>query len=81
MLAGGVDNSTKLSPYLAAGCLSPRMVYAEIQRVRQLHGADTGHSWLIMHLIIRCEHDASFFSLLVSHLVERGIGGEWKSCL
>lgn len=53
MLAGGVDNSAKLSAYLAAGCLSPRMIYAEIQRARQQNGADSGHSWLIMHLVIR----------------------------
>ncbi len=53
MLAGSMDNSVKLSAYLAAGCLSPRMVYAEIQRARQQVGADSGHSWLIMHLVIR----------------------------
>ena len=53
MLAGGMDNSAKLSAYLAAGCLSPRMIYAEIQGARQQNGADSGHSWLIMHLIIR----------------------------
>lgn len=53
MLAGGMDNSAKLSAYLAAGCLSPRMAYAEIQRARQQSGADSGHSWLIMHLTIR----------------------------
>ncbi|CAL8470116.1 g9658 [Coccomyxa elongata] len=53
MLVGGMDNSVKLSAYLAAGCLSPRMVYAEIQRARQQVGADSGHSWLIMHLVIR----------------------------
>jgi len=81
MLAGGVDNSAKLSAYLAAGCLSPRMVYAEIQRARQLHGTDTGHSWLIMHLIIRCEPDASLFPLLIFHLGEIDIGGEWRSQL
>ncbi len=56
MLAGGVDNSAKLSAYLAAGCLSPRMVYAEIQKARNQSGADSGHSWLIMHLIIRHAH-------------------------
>ena len=53
MGAVGVDNSLKLSAYLAAGCLSPREVHAAIVRAREKHGEDTGHSWLIMHLTIR----------------------------
>ena len=53
MMASGVDNSAKLSAYLAAGCLSPGMVYAEIQKAKQQKGGDSGHSWLIMHLTIR----------------------------
>lgn len=54
MLAGGVDNSAKLSAYLAAGCLSPRQVYWQAKHAAEEHGSDTGHSTLIMHLIIRC---------------------------
>ena len=53
MSAVGVDNSAKLSAFLAAGCLSPRVVHAAVVRARQQHGEDTGHSWLIMHLTIR----------------------------
>ena len=53
MLAGGVDSSAKLSAYLAAGCLSPRQVYWAARGAAQQGGADTGHSWLIMHLMIR----------------------------
>lgn len=30
--AVGVDNSTKLSPFLAVGVLSPRTVYQEVMR-------------------------------------------------
>ena len=54
MLAGRVDNSAKLSAYLAAGCLSPRQVYWQAEEAAEEHGSDTGHSTLIMHLIIRC---------------------------
>ena len=54
MLAGGVDNSAKLSAYLAAGCLSPRQVYWAARDAAEQYGSDTGHSWLIMHLSIRC---------------------------
>ena len=53
MLASGVDSSAKLSAYLAAGCLSPRLVYWQVKDAAQQQGGDTGHSWLIMHLIIR----------------------------
>ena len=53
MMASGVDNSAKLSAYLAAGCLSPREVYWEARNAAEQHGSDTGHSTLIMHLVIR----------------------------
>ena len=56
MLASGVDNSAKLSAYLAAGCLSPRQVYWQAKDAADQHGSDTGHSTLIMHLTIRCAH-------------------------
>ena len=55
MLASGVNNSAKLSAYLAAGCLSPRQVYWQAKDAAEQHGGDTGHSTLIMHLVIRCE--------------------------
>jgi deoxyribodipyrimidine photolyase len=32
MQAVGIDNSTKLSAFLAVGALSPRMVYDEVMR-------------------------------------------------
>lgn len=62
MLAGGVDNSAKLSAYLAAGCLSPRQVYWAARDAAEQYGSDTGHSWLIMHLSIRCAGNLSRFS-------------------
>lgn len=64
MLAGGVNNSAKLSAYLAAGCLSPRQVYWSIKDAAEQHCSDTGHSWLIMHLIIRCMFPLSAVYLL-----------------
>jgi deoxyribodipyrimidine photo-lyase len=57
MQAVGVDNSTKLSPYMAAGCLSPRMVLQELQQLQaaaQQQGCPEAEcGWLHMHLIIR----------------------------
>ena len=63
MLAGGVNNSAKLSAYLAAGCLSPRQVYWAARDAAEQYGSDTGHSWLIMHLSIRCAGNLSKISL------------------
>lgn len=56
MLAGGVDNSTKLSAFMAAGCISPRMVHAAITAGRW-EGSEQCH-WLGMHLIVRCAQSA-----------------------
>ena len=65
MMASGVDNSAKLSAYMASGCLSSRMVHSEVRMAMQKHGRDTGHSCLIMHLTIRyaCLIPYSFLSL------------------
>ena len=57
MGAVGVDNSLKVSAYLASGCLSPRMVHAAVAAAREAHGEDTGHSWVVMHLTIRSSPD------------------------
>lgn len=72
MLAVGVDSSTKLSPYLALGCISPRQVWQHIQeRQTQLQqqqedqkgsavatrdGCVAACDWMVMHLCIRCAH-------------------------
>jgi deoxyribodipyrimidine photo-lyase len=48
-----VDDSSKLSPWLAAGCLSPRRVYAEVRRHEQAHGRTDGSGWLIFELLWR----------------------------
>lgn len=56
MLAGGVDNSTKLSAFMAAGCISPRMVHAAITAGRR-EGSEHCY-WLGMHLIVRCAQSA-----------------------
>lgn len=53
MMASGVNNSAKLSAYLAAGCLSPRQVYWQARNAAEQHGEDTGHSTLLTHLVIR----------------------------
>jgi deoxyribodipyrimidine photo-lyase len=44
-LIGG-DFSTKLSAWLAQGCISPKSIYAEIQKYEKVHGANKSTYWL-----------------------------------
>ena len=58
MLAGGADSSTHLSAYLAAGCISPRMLHEAVSAAAEKLGSEQCQ-WLIMHLIIRSPHASS----------------------
>lgn len=51
-LVGG-DYSLKLSPWLAAGCVSPREVYAEVKKYEQQRIANDSTYWLIFELVWR----------------------------
>ena len=49
----GADYSTKLSPWLAMGCISPRQIFWQVQQYDKIHGAnDTTHA-LILELLWR----------------------------
>jgi len=49
----GENFSTKFSPYLSAGCLSPRGIYHEIKKYEEQHGANDSTYWLIFELMWR----------------------------
>ena len=49
----GTDYSSKLSPWLALGCLSPRMIYQEVKRYEQQRAKNASTYWLIFELIWR----------------------------
>lgn len=78
----GADYSSKFSPWLANGCLSPRRVYSEIKRYENERVANESTYWLIFELIWRdyfrfvfLKHENKLFQL-------QGIGdGEigWKN--
>lgn len=53
------DHSSKLSPYLAAGCLSPKMIYWEIRKYESETGANESTYWMIFELLWR-----DFFRLM-----------------
>ena len=49
----GWDFSSKLSPWLAQGCLSPRMVWHEVLRHEQRYGRNDSTGWLLFELLWR----------------------------
>jgi deoxyribodipyrimidine photo-lyase len=65
----GADYSSKLSPWLAAGCLSPRRIHREVQRYEAERVANEDTYWLLFELCWRdyfqfqfLKHGAAFFS-------------------
>ncbi|KZX01905.1 hypothetical protein JL49_02800 [Pseudoalteromonas luteoviolacea] len=49
----GYDNSTKFSPYLASGNISPRQIVARLKRCEQIHGANDSTYWIFFELLWR----------------------------
>jgi deoxyribodipyrimidine photo-lyase len=59
----GADYSSKFSPYLAAGCISPRKIYYEVKKFEQEVKSNSSTYWLIFELMWR-----DFFRfLMVKH--------------
>ena len=57
----GGDYSTKLSPWLALGCLSPRWLYHEVQRYEAARVANKSTYWIGFELL--CRDFYHFFAL------------------
>jgi deoxyribodipyrimidine photo-lyase len=55
----GADYSTKFSPWLAAGCLSPKYIYYELKAFEASRGANESTYWVFFELLWR-----DFFRLL-----------------
>jgi len=49
----GADYSSKFSPWLALGCISPRTIYFMVKEYEHHHGANDSTYWLIFELIWR----------------------------
>lgn len=49
----GADYSSKFSPWLALGCLSPRQIYAEVQRYEANRTRNDSTYWLVFELLWR----------------------------
>lgn len=49
----GADYSTKFSPWLAIGCISPRYVYKALKEYENKHTANESTNWLVFELFWR----------------------------
>jgi deoxyribodipyrimidine photo-lyase len=49
----GADYSSKFSPWLANGCLSPREIYYELKRYEEQFGENESTYWLVFELLWR----------------------------
>ncbi|MFO0357280.1 MAG: DASH family cryptochrome [Sphingobacteriaceae bacterium] len=49
----GVNYSSKFSPWLALGCMSPRLIYHELKQFEQQHGSNDSTYWLFFELMWR----------------------------
>ncbi|KAL0856283.1 hypothetical protein Bca101_061436 [Brassica carinata] len=49
----GPDYSTKFSPWLAFGCISPRFIYEEVQRYERERVANNSTYWVLFELLWR----------------------------
>lgn len=49
----GLNNSSKLSPWLANGCISSRMIYDEVKKFESMHVKNDSTYWLVFELIWR----------------------------
>ncbi|MFN8115042.1 MAG: DASH family cryptochrome [Bacteroidia bacterium] len=49
----GADYSSKFSPWLANGCLSPREIYFELKAYEDNYGANDSTYWLVFELLWR----------------------------
>ena len=49
----GVDHSTKFSPWLANGCLSPKMIYFQLKNYEKAWGQNPSTYWVFFELLWR----------------------------
>ncbi len=67
----GGDYSSKLSPWLAQGCISPKMIYHELKKYEAERGANKSTYWLFFELLWR-----DFFRLMgkkhENHIFKKG---------
>ena len=71
----GTDYSTKFSPWLAQGCLSPRTIYHAVKAFEDKHGGNESTYWVIFELLWRDFFRFSFKKHHVKYFDLYGISG------
>lgn len=74
----GIDYSSKFSPWLAMGCISPRSIYHELKKFEQQNGSNDSTYWLFFELMWR-----DYFRFLMkknsyAYFLKQGIKPEFK---
>ncbi|MEZ8709402.1 DASH family cryptochrome, partial [Vibrio alginolyticus] len=49
----GIENSTKFSPWLALGCVSPKTIYRHLKQFQADHGSNDSTYWIYFELLWR----------------------------
>ncbi|MEZ8045156.1 DASH family cryptochrome [Vibrio sp. 10N.237.312.C02] len=49
----GIENSTKFSPWLALGCVSPKTIYSHLKQFEADHGSNDSTYWIYFELLWR----------------------------
>ena len=49
----GIENSTKFSPWLALGCVSPKTIYSHLKQFETEHGSNDSTYWIYFELLWR----------------------------
>jgi deoxyribodipyrimidine photo-lyase len=49
----GTDYSSKFSPYLSSGCISPKLIFAELKKFEKQYGENDSTYWLFFELMWR----------------------------
>ena len=59
----GIENSTKFSPWLALGCVSPKTIYRHLKQFEAEHGSNDSTYWIYFELLWREYFYCKCFSL------------------
>ncbi|PTO66112.1 DASH family cryptochrome [Vibrio splendidus] len=49
----GIENSTKFSPWLTLGCVSPKTIYRQLKQFEAKHGSNDSTYWIYFELLWR----------------------------
>ena len=75
----GADYSSKLSVWLALGCISPRFIYHELKSFEKLHGSNESTYWLVFELLWRDYFRFMMKKYHIEFFLKHGIKGNKKS--